>query len=291
MLNQDKVINFTIPFDSSRCFRVHLMQQSNGLEAVLHVSSNKIPDFSELNLPVDFLEHIAKLSHGLLLVSGAANSGKSTAILSILSHINRNFVKNIITIEDSLEFPLQNAKSIISQKLCCRDIPSYEDAVNSLLREDADVVYMARIPDFPILEALLHMANSRFLLILETNASSSREALEKMLNIFPENHIRIYEKLFQSSLQASLHLKLLNNAQQTGLIPAVEYFLCNARISQNLSFTRLSQLKSILQNSKSDFAVSLDDYLLKLASEQKITYQEALRWLEDKSKISVDDMW
>lgn len=290
-LNRDKVINLTIPFDSSRCFRVHLMQQTNGFEAVLHVSSNTIPGFSELNLPVEFLEHISKLSHGLILISGASNSGKSTTVLSMLSHINRNFVKNIITIEDSLEFPLQNAKSIISQKLCSRDIPNYEDAVHALLKEDADVVYMARVPDFPVLETLLHMANSRFLLILETNASSSREALEKILNLFPEKHIRIYEKLFQSSLQASLHLKLLNNAQQTGILPAVEYFLCNARISQNLSLTRMSQLKSILQNSKSDFAVSLDDYLLKLASEQKITYQEALRWLEDKSKISMDDMW
>jgi twitching motility protein PilT len=286
----NKQVTVSIPFEDG-CFKSHLYQQHRGIEATLHFTSKTIPDFQSLTLPPDFFEHLSKLPRGIILVSGTAGSGKSTAILSLLSHINRNMVKNIVTIEDRLDYVLQPAKALISQKQLGKDTLSYEDGISSLSQEDPDVAYIARIPDFPMLESVLHLANSKTLVIMETNAASTKEALEKVLSLFPEKHIKIYEKLLQATLQASIHIKLLNNFQQTGQIPALEYFLSNSRISQNIALTRLSQIRHQLQSSKNDFIVSLDDYLLKLASEQKISYQEALRWIEDKSRITLDEMW
>jgi twitching motility protein PilT len=288
--SKTRTLSFPIPFENS-CFRTHLYQQQTGIEAILEYTEKIIPDFESLKLPSDFMQHLAKLPHGLILISGASGSGKSSAAISLLSHINQRFVKSICTVEDHIDLPIQSGKSIVSQKIAGRDIPTFESSVSALAKEDADVVYLSRIPDFPALEQLLHLANSRALVILETTASSTKEAIEKLLFLFPKRHLTIYEKLLQTSLQASLHLKLLNDSEQSGLIPAAEYFLNNSSVSGCLSLTRLSQLKQQLSSSRGEFSITMDDYLLKLVNMNRISYHEALRWLEDKSKLSMDEIW
>jgi Tfp pilus assembly pilus retraction ATPase PilT len=196
-----------------------------------------------------------------------------------------------MTVEDRIEYPLQSAKSLVSQKEMGNDLHSLSSAVESLSREDPDVAYLARIPESRSLETLLQLACSRSLVIVECNANSSREAIEKILYLFPPKLLKVYERLFQSALQASVHIRLLNNAQESGLVPGVEYFLNNSKISECLSIESLEKLSRVLRSSRQETSVSLDDYLMGLASEKKITYQEAVRFMEDKSRVSVDQIW
>jgi twitching motility protein PilT len=288
---REGTLGVDIPYQERGRFKAHIFRQSRGVECVLHYSTNTIPDFQSLNLPSDFLSHIAKLPQGLILISGPNQSGKSTCCISLLSYINRNFVKNIMTVEDRIEYPLQSAKSLVSQKEMGNDLHSLSSAVESLSREDPDVAYLARIPESRSLETLLQLACSRSLVIVECNANSSREAIEKILYLFPPKLLKVYERLFQSALQASVHIRLLNNAQESGLVPGVEYFLNNSKISECLSIESLEKLSRVLRSSRQETSVSLDDYLMGLASEKKITYQEAVRFMEDKSRVSVDQIW
>lgn len=284
-------VEIEIPYKDGEKFKAHIFKQARGVECILHYATTTIPDFHSLHLPTEFLSHISKLPRGLILVSGPSQSGKSTSCTSLLSHINRNFVKNIVSIEDRIEYPLQSAKSLISQKEMGSDVHSLSTAIESLTREDVDVAYISRIPESRSLDTLLQLACSRCLVIVECNANSTREAIEKFLYVFPPQLLKVYERLFQSALQASIHIRLLNDAEDSGLIPALEYFLNNSKTSECLTLDSIDKLGRILKSSKHEMNVSMDDYLMGLASEKRITYQEAVRFMEDKSRISVDQIW
>ena len=101
----------------------------------------------------------------------------------------------------------------------------------------------------------------------------------------------MYEKLVQTALQASINTRLLRNSQEGGYIPALEYFLANSRITETIALGKLDELENILQSSRQPLTVSMDNYLMELASNKKISYQEAVRWMKDKSKVSVDQIW
>lgn len=289
--HEEGSVEVEIPHKEGEKYKAHIFRQARGIECILHYSTSSIPDFQSLNLPTEFLSHLAKLPRGLILVSGPGQSGKSTCCISLLSYINRNFVKNIVSVEDRIEFPLQNAKSLVSQKEMGSDVHSLSTAVESLSREDADVAYISRIPESRSLDTLLQLACSRCLVIVECNANSTREAIEKFLYVFPPQLLKVYERLFQSALQASIHIRLLNDAQESGLVPGLEYFLNNSKISESLSLDSLDKLGRVLKGSKHEMSISMDDYLMGLASENRITYQEAVRFMEDKSRISVDQIW
>lgn len=284
-------IEITLPLNQLENHRVHLSRTIHGLEATIHRVRSTIPDFETLGLPSVFLEGVVKLPRGLVLVSGPSSSGKSMTILSMLAYINRHFTKSIVTLEDRVEYPLQNEKSIISQKQIGQCFSDYESAVHNLSRLDADIIYCARMPDFPASETLLHMAASRSLVFVETNASITRDALEKILAGFPDMQTGIYAKLFQRSLVASLNLRLVHASEDARMLPAVEYFMNNSVFQSCLHMQGLDQLSQHLRDSNTESAVSLDDCLLQMASENRISYQEAMRFMEDKSRISISQIW
>jgi twitching motility protein PilT len=289
--HEQGTLEVCIPFEDRGRFKVHLFRQGQGVEAVLHYGPSTVPNFESLQYPSDFFAHIAKLPHGLVLVSGPSGSGKTSCCISLLNHINQQFVKNIITIEDRVEYPLKSEKSLISQRELGRDLKGYRSGVEALMHEDPDVAYLARIPQSQSLESVLQLASSQALVLLECNASSTREALEKVLLLFPQKLLKAYEKLFQNALQASIHIRLVNDLHHSQRIPALEYFLNNSRLASCLSLDKLEKLGDLLRDSDQEMAVSMDDYLLEMASKKQISYQEAVRWMEDKSRISVDHIW
>lgn len=285
------VANWNLSYKDKLSFRVHCHRTKTGIEAILKIQSLRVPDFESLQLPSAFFSHLAKLPRGLILFSGSSGSGKSTAINSLLSHINQNYSKNILMVTDKVEFEMEENKSFFTQKEVGSEVNSFEEAVEAMVYEDPDIVYLSRIPDYPQLELLLHQASSQSLVILETNAPSNRDALEKILLLFPKQQQRVYSKLLQSALQACCHIKLLHKSEESGFIPALEHFLNHSRISKCLDLENLQDLSQVLSTSKQEFLKSMDDYLLELASSGRISYQEAIRFMEDKSKISVDQIW
>lgn len=291
LFKQQGYCKVPLPFNSEVQFSVHLSSSSSGIQANLKPRTLIIPGFENLRLPQDFLSHICKLPRGLILVSGSKSSGKTSIAHAMLSQINRHYVKHILCVEEQPSLQLQSDKSFICYKTIGRDLNSYEEAVEASLHEDCDVIYIAKLPHYPALETLLELASSKCLVILECNAPSTIEALQKLLLGFPQQQIKVYEKLLQAALQVSIHTKLLNNIDEGGLIPALEYFLANSKLTENLTLNELEKLPNLLQKSKQEFIVSMDDYLLELASNKKISYQEAVRWMKDKSKLSVDQIW
>lgn len=283
--------NLELSLDAKSQFSVQLSSSSSGVQAHLQPKKMTIPGFETLRLPQDFLSHVCKLPKGLVLVSGSKINGKTSLIHAMLSHINNQYVKHILCVEDRNSVELQSDKSIVSYKSIGRDLNSYDEAVEASLCEDCDVIYLAKLPQYPALETLLEMASSKCLVILETNAPSTTEALQKLMLSFPQAQLKVYEKLLQTALQASIHTKLLRNVEDGGYIPALEYFLSNSRITENLCMNGLTAIEKLLDKSKQDFVVSMDDYLLELAARKKISYQEAVRWMKDKSKVSVDQIW
>ena len=282
---------FDIPYDDESQFLAQLSQCSSGVQAHLKPQKLSIPGFESLKLPNDFLTHICKLPRGLVIVSGTKSSGKTSLIHAMLSHINRNYVKHILCVEDSSSVQLQSDKSVLSYKSVGRDLRTYDSAVEASLSEDCDIMYLAKIPQYPALELLLELASSQCLVILECNAPSTQEALQKIILSLPQKQLKVHEKLMQTALQASINTRLLRNSQEGGYIPALEYFLANSRITEAIALDKLDELENILQSSRQPLTVSMDDYLMELASSKKISYQEAVRWMKDKSKVSVDQIW
>ena len=291
LFKQQGYCKVSLPFNSEVQFNVHLSSSNSGIQANLAPRKLTIPGFENLKLPQEFLSHICKLPRGLIFVSGSKSTGKTSLIHAMLSQINRHYVKHILCVEDQTSLQLQSDKSLISYKTIGRDLNSYEEAVKASLSEDCDVIYLAKLPHYPALETVLELASSKCLVILECNAPSTVEALQKLLLGFPEQQIKVYEKLLQAALQVSIHTKLLNNIEEGGFIPALEYFLVNSKLTEKLTMTDLESMINLLQKSKHKFTVTMDDYLLELASSKKISYQEAVRWMKDKSKLSVDQIW
>jgi twitching motility protein PilU len=271
-----KEANFAIsPGDLGR-FRVSAFMQMGCVGMVLRVITTTIPKFEDLQLP-EVLKDVIMTKRGLVIMVGATGSGKSTTLAAMVGYRNENSYGHIITIEDPVEFVHPHRNCVITQREVGVDTDSFEAALKNSLRQAPDVIQIGEIRDRETMEHAIAFAETGHLCLATLHANSSNQALDRIINFFPE------ERRQQLLMDLSLNLKglvsqrLVPKKETKGRVVAMEILLNSPLISDLIFKGDVHEIKEIMKKSRELGMQTFDQALFDLYEADKISYEDALR--------------
>lgn len=270
---QHKEIDFALDLPDIGRFRVNVYQQQRGLSGAFRVIPQTIPQLSDLGLP-DVLQEIAALSQGLVLITGATGSGKSSTLASMVNYINQHQAKHIITIEDPVEFIYASKKSLINQRQVQRDTLTFHNALRAALREDPDIILVGELRDLETIRLALTAAETGHLVLATLHTASAAKTINRIIDVFPGSEQKLVRTLLAESLQAVICQKLVKRIER-GRIAALEIMLATAAIRNLIREDKIPQIHSTIQTSKHLGMQTLDQHLQRLVETNFISKENA----------------
>lgn len=264
-------------------FRVNAFHQRGNVAMVLRYIKSDIPSLDDLQLP-DSLKELALLKRGMILVVGATGSGKSTTLASMLDYRNAQSSGHILSIEDPIEFVHSNQQSIVNQREVGVDTHSYANALRSALREAPDVILIGETRDRETMESVVELAGSGHLCISTLHANNAHQALDRVLNMFPEEMHRLLLMDFSMNLKAIVSQRLVQS-RSGRRVAAIEVLINNAHFAELIRDGRFDEVGEAMAKSTSRGIQTFDDALLNLYKSEVITLEEALRNADSRSNL------
>jgi twitching motility protein PilU len=276
-------MNLAISLPGVGRFRVNIFKQRNDVSIVARNIKLDIPRFEDLNLPSVLLETVM-LKQGLMLFVGATDSGKSTSLAALIDYRNRHSCGHIITIEDPVEYIHRHKKSIINQREVGVDTRSFHAALKNTLRQAPDVVLIGEIRDRETMEHALAFADTGHLVISTLHAHNANQALDRIINFFPEErHTQLLHDL-GNNLKAFVSQRLVRTRDGQRRA-AVEVMLGTPTIGDLIRRNELSELKGIMEKSVELGMQTFDCALYALVVEGAIDEEEALKHADSVNNL------
>ncbi len=280
--NKDLDFAISLPDDCAR-FRVNAFYQRRTIGLVLRLIPTVIPTIKELNLP-EILTELIMAKRGLLLMVGGTGSGKSTSLAAMINHRNINAAGHILTIEDPIEFSHPNLKSIVNQREIGVDTISYARALKASLREAPDVILIGEIRDRETMEAALELANTGHLCISTLHANNANQAMERIINMFPNDHHKQLLMDLAINLNGVISQRLIPDSRGKRCA-AIEILINTPYISDLILKGDLSEIKEAMKTSGSKGMKIFDNALLELYKAKRISLEEALRNADSRNDL------
>ena len=273
---EHKEVNFAISPTGIGRFRVNAFMQQGRVGIVLRTIKSEIPTLEQLKLPA-VLADIAMTKRGLVIVVGGTGSGKSNTLAAMLNHRNENSHGHIITIEDPVEFVHPHKKCIISHREVGVDTDSWEAALKNTLRQAPDVIMIGEIRDRETMEHAVAFAETGHLCVSTLHANSSNQALDRIINFFPEERRQQLLMDLSLNMRAVISQRLIPVATGKGRVAAIEIMMNSPLIADLIFKGEVGQIKEIMKKSRELGMQTFDQCLFDLYEDDKITYEDALR--------------
>ena len=280
----NKECNFAISPPGIGRFRVNAFVQQGRIGLVLRTITTTIPRFDDLGLP-DVLKDVVMTKRGLVIVVGATGSGKSTTLAAMLGYRNENSYGHIITIEDPVEFVHDHKNCLITQREVGVDTDSWHAALKNTLRQAPDVILIGEIRDRETMDYAIAFAETGHLALATLHANSSNQALDRIINFFPE------ERRAQLLMDLSLNLKgmisqrLIPKRDGPGRVAAIEIMLNSPLISDLIFKGEVHEIKEIMKKSRELGMQSFDQALFDLYEGGLISYEDAMRNADSMNEL------
>ncbi len=263
-------------------FRVNFLRQYQGAAAVFRIIPEKILTFKDLNTP-KAISDLAHLEQGLVLVTGPTGSGKSTTLAAIINEINETSSKHIVTIEDPVEFVHPNKKCVVSQREVKHDAVSFGEALKVAIRQDADVVLVGEMRDLETIELAITAAEMGTLVFGTLHTNSATKTIDRLVDAFPANQQPQIRISLADSISAIVSQLLLPRADGGGRCPAFEILLRTNSLPNIIREGNTTMLASVIQSGRNRGMCSMDDSLIELLENHKITAAMAMSRSSNKS--------
>lgn len=279
-----KEANFAINPAGIGRFRVNTFVQQQRVGIVLRTITTKIPEFDDLGLP-QVLKEVVMSKRGLVIFVGGTGSGKSTSMASLIGHRNKNSHGHIITIEDPVEYVHEHINCVITQREVGVDTDSWEAALKNTLRQAPDVILIGEIRDRETMEHAIAFAETGHLCMGTLHANSANQALDRIINFFPE------ERRMQLLMDLSLNLKalvaqrLIPAKSGNGRVAAIEVLLNSPLIADLIFKGDVHEIKEIMKKSRELGMQTFDTALFELYEAGKIGYEDAMRNADSMNEL------
>ena len=278
-------MNMAISVSGAGRFRVNVYRQRGEVAMVVRYIQSTIPSVDALHLPPILNELIGE-PRGLILVVGSTGSGKSTTLAAMIEHRNQSQRGHILTIEDPIEFLHQHRQSIVDQREVGMDTRSYANALKNAMREAPDVIMIGEIRDRETMQQAIAYAETGHLCLSTLHASNANQALERVINFFPDSAHH------QLLIDLSLHLRAvvsqrLVRTRTGGLRPAVEVMLVTPHIADLIRRREIDGLKDAMEQSSDRGMQTFDHALYELYRTGRIDLEEALRNADSRNDLSL----
>ncbi len=259
-------------------FRANIFAQRGTVSMVFRAIPVEIADLDTLLLP-PIIKKIATEKRGLVLVTGATGSGKSTTLAAMIDYINANRSDHIVTIEDPIEFLHRDKKSIINQREVGADTDSYAMALKSALRQDPDVILVGEMRDQETIETAMHASETGHLVLSTLHTIDATETINRIVGAFPPHHQRQIRAQLSGVLRGIISQRLVPRADNKGRVPAIEVLVATSRIRELIDDEeKTREIHDAIQQGFVSYGMQIfDQSLMGLYKKKLITFEEALR--------------
>ena len=283
LFKEKKEIDFSAKLEGKGRFRVNLFNQINGLAGVFRTIPDTIKSCEELGIP-PFMQDLAMMDRGLILLTGPTGSGKSTTLAAMVDHINREKACHIITIEDPVEYYHHTNESLINQRELGASTHSFANALRAALREDPDVILVGEMRDLETISLALTAAETGHLVLSTLHTSSAIKAIDRIIDIYPTGQKDQIRSMLSESLEAVIAQKLLPTKDGKGRVPACEVMISTTAIRNLIREDRIYQIGSVIQSGGVEGMQTLDQDLQRLVTQGKIERKVAME-IADNPKL------
>ncbi len=272
-----KEVDFAFGVAGLARFRANFYIQRGSIAMVFRHVPVEIKEIDELSLP-ESIKELALKQRGLIFVTGTVGSGKSTTLAAMIKEINKKANKNIITIEDPIEFLHQDEKSLINQREIGTDTTSFHEALRHILRQDPDVILIGEIRDALTMEIALMAADTGHLVLSTLHTVDATQTINRVISFFPPHQHQEIRYLLSATLQAVIAQRLIP-MKNGGRVPAVEVMVVTSTIREYIIDPVKTPLiqQAIKEGVTSHGMQSFDQSLMQLHMEDSITIEEALK--------------
>jgi twitching motility protein PilT len=288
VFEETKEVDFAFGVTGLARFRTNFYQQRGTTAMVFRQVPATIPAFEELNLP-SVIEDVASRPRGLVLVCGTVGSGKSTTLAAMLDSVNRREARNVITIEDPVEFLFRDKKSTISQREIGLDTANFAEGLKHILRQDPDVIMIGEIRDAETMRTALMAADTGHLVLSTLHTIDATQTVNRIISFFPPHQHDEVRFMLATTLQAVIALRLVPRSDLEGRLPAAEVMTVTATIREYLRDPeKTSLIKTAITEGVSQYGMqTFDQSLMRFYTEGKITLETALRYSSNPTEFEL----
>jgi twitching motility protein PilT len=265
-------------------FRINAFMQRDTISLAIRRVPFKVPTVDELDLP-GICKTLALKPRGLVLVTGRTGTGKSTTLAAMIDHINRSEARNIITVEDPIEYVFQDEKSMIAQRDLGSDTKSFANALRHVLRQDPDVILVGEMRDLETIATAITAAETGHLVLSTLHTPSAPQAIDRIIDVFPPHQQEQIRLQLSLVLEGVLSQVLLRRASERGRVAAVEIMLGNDAIRNIIREGKIEQMPTYMQTGSQFGMQTMDQALQNLVKSRTVTVEEALPYCSKPEEL------
>jgi twitching motility protein PilT len=266
-------------------FRINIYKQRGSYAVTIRVIPFSVDNFEALGIPRAF-QKIIDFTHGLVLVTGPQGSGKTTTLAAAIDYINTARKLNIVTVEDPIEFLHKSKKSVINQREIGNDTSSFKNAMKYILRQDVDVCLIGELRDQDTVSAALALSEAGMLVLSTLHSPNCAESVSRIVSMYTPEFQHTVKNQLSLALKAVMSQQLvLRSDAKKGRILACEIMKVNTCISNMIKHGNIRQIYSVIQTSRDDGMKTMDQSLLDLYADGKISRYELIRRAQDIEDI------
>lgn len=280
---RDKELDFSYQVESTGRFRVNVHFEKGSPGLVARLIPFQIPTMEELHI-TEMAKKFAMLPKGLVLLTGPAGMGKSTMMASMIEYVNNNDNKHIITLEDPIEYLFTSKRSYIRQRELGTDMNSFPEGLRHVLRQDPNIVMVGEMRDLETVSSAITLAETGHLILATLHTNSASQSIDRIVDIFPAEQQEQIRFELSMVLEGVITLKLLP-AVGGGRIPAQEILVRNPAIANLIRSDEVNQVDRVIQTSREEGMMSMDQSIAELYISKMITRDTALEHIKDQSLL------
>ncbi len=280
--NERMELDFSYEVPDCARFRVNIFMQKNGMAGVFRIIPNTVPSFKEISIDTNVVEKMCNNKSGLILVTGATGSGKSTTLASMIDYINRTRYDHIITIEDPIEFIHPHKRSVVSQRELGTNTLSFSNALRSALREDPDVILVGEMRDLETMKLAIAASETGHLVFSTLHTNSAYESVNRIVGSFPGDVQQTIRMQLAASIRGIISQRLIPAYLGQGRVLAYEVLLGTTPVKRCIKEDKTDQIISTMQTSRQEGMITMDQCLEDLVVSKKISYDDAFKNALDK---------
>ncbi len=281
-------VDYAYAADGVGRFRVNGFHQRGLVSIVMRHIKSSVPTFEQLGIQADPLLNLAKAKDGILLICGATGSGKSSTMAAMLNWINQTMDKHIVTIEDPIEYTFQDDKSLFQQREIGLDVPNFDMAIKSVLRQNPDIILIGEMRDKETFETAISAAETGHLVFSTMHAATVAQAMTRLFEFFPPEQQVQARRQISGSIRGFICQKLIPAIEGGGRVPSNEILNADAVVKNLILEGQFDKLQGILEGSGDSSSFSFNKDLYRLIKAGKISKADGLRFSPNPQALEMN---
>jgi twitching motility protein PilT len=281
---ENKDLDFSTNLDDGHRFRVNAHFQRDSIAISFRVIPNQIPAIDDLHLP-PIVKELTNLPRGLVLVTGHTGSGKSTSLAAMVDLINNKHRKRIITLEDPIEYMIENKNSMVEQREIGSDCPEFASGLKHALRQDPDIIMVGEMRDLETTGSTITAAETGHLVFSTLHTINASQTIERIIDIYPAAQQNQIRTMLANTLQAVLSQTLFKRIDEPGMVPCTEILLCTSAVRNCIRENRIYEIPNIIETSRRLGMQNLDSSITDMYFKGYIDRDEAIMRSSNPAKM------